>query len=106
MLSPRPERVLRSLTHYLRFIFNRRDVSVHLHHPGTVGESHDLPFFPKEGRVGPLDHLKFVELLHGVDLLGSLVTDLKGKPSAYMSTSLRKQQQQQQRGSLKVTEGD
>lgn len=49
---------------------------MHLHHPGTVGESHDVPLLPKEGRVGPLDHLKLVELLHGVDLLRGLVTDL------------------------------
>lgn len=49
----------------------------HLHDPGTVGEGHDVPLLPEEGRVGALDHLKFVELLHGVHLLGGLVANLR-----------------------------
>ena len=49
----------------------------HLHHPGTVGEGHDVPLLPEEGRLRPLDHLKLVELLHGVDLLRGLVADLQ-----------------------------
>lgn len=49
----------------------------HLHDPGAVGEGHDVPLLPEEGRVGALDHLKLAELLHGVDLAGGLVSDLQ-----------------------------
>lgn len=66
--------IISSLKFQVRF--NKIHVSVHLHHPGTVGESHDVPLLPKEGRVGPLDHLKFVELFHGVDLLRGLMANL------------------------------
>lgn len=49
----------------------------HLHDPGTAGEGHDVPLLPEESRVGALDHLKFVELLHGVHLLRGLVANLR-----------------------------
>lgn len=68
--------------HYLRldtgsFQQDTTRVFAHLHDPGTVGEGHDVPLLPEEGRVGALDHLKFVELLHGVHLLGGLVANLR-----------------------------
>lgn len=51
----------------------------HLNDPGAVGEGHDVPLLPEEGRVRPLYHLELAELLHGVNLLGGLVTDLRGR---------------------------
>ena len=54
----------------------KTNLQAHLDDPGAVGKGHDVPFLPEEGRVGPLDHLKLAELLHGVNLLRGLVTDL------------------------------
>lgn len=49
----------------------------HLYNPWAVRKCHDVPLFPEKCRIGALDHLKLVELLHGVRLLGGLVTDLQ-----------------------------
>jgi len=50
----------------------------YLHDPGAVGEGHDVPLFPEEGRVRALDHLELAQHLHGVDLLRGFVPDLNG----------------------------
>lgn len=36
-----------------------------------------MPLLPEEGGIRPLDHLKLAELLHGVNLLRGLVTNLQ-----------------------------
>lgn len=51
----------------------------HLDNPGTIWEGHDVSLLPEEGRIWPLDHLKLAQLLHGVNLLWSLVADLHGR---------------------------
>lgn len=51
--------------------------TAHLNHPGTVGKSHYVPLFPEESRIRPFDHLKLVELFHGIDLARGLVSDLQ-----------------------------
>lgn len=38
----------------------------YLHHPVTVGKSHDVPLLPEESGVRPLDHLKLTQQLHGI----------------------------------------
>jgi hypothetical protein len=38
--------------------------------------SHDVSFFPKEGRVGPFDHLKLAQELHGVYFGSCFMPDL------------------------------
>lgn len=48
-MTIRPESDLLSLVLAFQVCFNRILVPVHLHHPGTVGESHDVPLLPKEG---------------------------------------------------------
>lgn len=57
----------------------------HLNDPGAVGEGHDVPLLPEESRVRALDHLELVELLHGVDLLRGLVSDLRQRTGGFLS---------------------
>lgn len=52
-------------------------VDSYLYYPTTIGEGHNIPLFPEESGVRPLDHLKLAEQLHGIHFQCGFVPHLQ-----------------------------